>query len=102
MRCHFGKSGRYLHIAEFEGRTTEAQQEEGSIHVTLLVHTYRLCSKKPTRSPPTHMHSFQVDLGVIDEVQVHALLVVALGSEHRGFPLLGCCTLRCDQTARCG
>ncbi|KAI0747513.1 hypothetical protein C8Q74DRAFT_1442530 [Fomes fomentarius] len=65
VRCYFATSGGYLHLAVFEGRLDDTPKGEG-IPITLLIYTYRLCSKKPTRSPPTHMQSFEVDLGVFD------------------------------------
>ncbi|TBU34343.1 hypothetical protein BD311DRAFT_351384 [Dichomitus squalens] len=78
VKCHFAKSERHLHIAVFEGRATEAQKQDGSAQVTLLVHTYRLCSKKPTRSPPNHIHTSLVDLGTLDRSQLSQRLPCTL------------------------
>lgn len=77
MRCYFATSGSYLHLAVFEGGSDDAPKGEG-IPITLLVYTYRLCSKKPTRSPPTHMHNDQVDLQVVDLSQLSQRLPCTL------------------------
>lgn len=69
VKCHFSSCGQYLHIALLHGR----QQEDftGNIfrintHLTLEVLTYRLCAKKPSRSPPTPVHRVQAPLGTVD------------------------------------
>ena len=78
VKCHFAKTGRHLHIAVFQGRKVEARMEEGLTHITLMVHTYQLCSRKPTRSPPNYMHTCQADIGPFDLPQTPQILPCTL------------------------
>ncbi|EKM58423.1 uncharacterized protein PHACADRAFT_207247 [Phanerochaete carnosa HHB-10118-sp] len=72
MKCRFTEDGRYLRVAAFEGRQVQAQhpEEDAQTHVTMLVHSYRLCSQKPTRTPPTLVHTSRIDLGEFERSQL--------------------------------
>lgn len=79
MKCRFTKDGRHLHIASFEGRPVAAHGDgDLSMQVTLLVYTYRLCTRKPTRTPPALVHTSQVDLGVFQDSQLSPRLPCTL------------------------
>lgn len=59
VRCHF--AGQYLYVASFEGRTSKDSPNyipygPPPIIVDMVVYTYRLCSQKPTRVPPSLIH----------------------------------------------
>ncbi|KAI5116473.1 hypothetical protein M0805_001636 [Coniferiporia weirii] len=80
MKCHFSVCGGYLHIASLEGRREpiakrEKRKDEAQpvIKLALLVSTYRLCSKKPSRAPPSLIHRERIELRAVTSLTVSKL-----------------------------
>ncbi|KAK7047185.1 hypothetical protein VNI00_006851 [Paramarasmius palmivorus] len=76
MKCHFSACGQYLHIVALEGQRKPAKTKKPRIQalkLALLVATYRLSSRKTTRSPPTLIHRTRVDLGSTHSLNVSSL-----------------------------
>ncbi|KAJ7492169.1 hypothetical protein FB451DRAFT_519336 [Mycena latifolia] len=72
MKCHFSPCGLYIHFASLEAqkkpisghkKKTDPGAEMPPVKLALLVSTYRLSSRKTSRSPPTLVHRVRLDLG---------------------------------------
>ncbi|KAI0062760.1 hypothetical protein BV25DRAFT_1943480 [Artomyces pyxidatus] len=76
VKVHFSACGRYIHIASLEAQTDDCDDTKPKTHkassqvhelpelrLYLLLSTYRLSSRKTTRSPPSLVHRVKVDLG---------------------------------------
>ena len=76
MRCKFSPCGRFLHVAaldwnEFDcSNATDNEDDDTPMQYrfTLFLFTYRLCKKRPSRSPPSLVHHVRVDLGTVDDL----------------------------------
>ncbi|KAH9838292.1 uncharacterized protein C8Q71DRAFT_750327 [Rhodofomes roseus] len=70
MRCHFTDNGQYLHIAVAEGRPVvhgmAGDSNNASDDIQVRLYCYRLCTQKPTRSPPHLVHTSSVNVGIFD------------------------------------
>lgn len=81
MKCHFSPCGEYLHIASLEGqlkpvkKKKEASEDEDppKIRLSLLLSTYKLCAKQPSRSPPILLHRAKTALGLEARISVSKL-----------------------------
>ena len=67
MKCQFSLCGQYLHIASLEGHRGHVPRHNAkqppTMKLALLLSTYRLSSRKLTRSPPALIHRTKVNLG---------------------------------------
>jgi hypothetical protein len=80
MKCHFSPCGFYLHFASLEGQKkpgTSRKKKDGAerppVKLALLVSTYRLSSRKTTRSPPSLVHRARLYLGSESTLSVSKL-----------------------------
>ncbi|KAJ2934084.1 hypothetical protein H1R20_g2986, partial [Candolleomyces eurysporus] len=82
IQCIFSSCGQFMHIAALEGRRPDPKaivhtQKHGAplppIHLALLVSTYRLSSKKTTRSPPTLIHRIRIDLKEVKSINTRQM-----------------------------
>ncbi|GJE84886.1 hypothetical protein PsYK624_009620 [Phanerochaete sordida] len=69
VKCHFSPCGRYLHLALVRSQVTD--DFVGKLYVLctrIIVEalTYRLCTKRPTRSAPTLLHRVAAPLATLD------------------------------------
>lgn len=73
----FSPCGCYLHVASLEGRrTTQTESEFDSLSLALVVRTYRLCRRQPTRTPPALLHpesGVRLQLGTFPRLPVPRL-----------------------------
>ncbi|CCM02990.1 uncharacterized protein FIBRA_05105 [Fibroporia radiculosa] len=76
MKCRFSACGRFLHIAALEGQQPvqkKGTQNRQGLDIAVLVSTYRLSSRKTSRSPPTLIHRVRVKLGNKESLSVTKL-----------------------------
>ncbi|KAJ7762397.1 hypothetical protein DFH07DRAFT_814247 [Mycena maculata] len=79
MKGHFSPCGLYVHFASLEGqkkpvsRRKKELEGEQPIKLALLVSTYRLSSRKTSRSPPSLVHRARVYLGSATSLSVSKL-----------------------------
>ena len=83
MKLHFHPGGQYLHIACLEAqigsnrrrstRSRNGGQELPKLKLSVLLSTYRLSSRKTTRSPPSLIHRVKADLGNYNSLMVPRL-----------------------------
>lgn len=69
VKCHFSACGKYLHLALVRSFFINELKDDVYLLRTQFsaeVLTYRLCTKKPTRSPPTLLHRVYAELGSLD------------------------------------
>jgi len=76
VKLQFSPCGHFLHVASLEVRVTAVKGDQRcknmqciichplpDLHLYMLVLTYRLSTRKPTRSPPVLLHRVKADLG---------------------------------------
>ncbi|KAJ6601314.1 hypothetical protein DFH09DRAFT_1127428 [Mycena vulgaris] len=78
MKCHFSPCGNYVHFASLEGQKKPSRRKKKDaelppVKVALLVSTYRLSSRKTSRSPPSLMHRVRLYLGSESTLSVSKL-----------------------------
>ncbi|TFK33930.1 hypothetical protein BDQ12DRAFT_727356 [Crucibulum laeve] len=80
MKCHFSNCGCYLHIVALEGKHKMVPRkgrkrlgEAEPINFAVVVSTYRLSSRKTTRSPPTLIHLAKAEVGIKNNISVSKL-----------------------------
>ncbi|KAF7302531.1 hypothetical protein HMN09_00887500 [Mycena chlorophos] len=79
MKCYFSPDGSYVHFACLEGqkkpipRVLKKIGFKDTFKMALLVSTYRLSSRKTTRSPPILVHRARLALGVETTLSVAQL-----------------------------
>ncbi|KAF7302928.1 hypothetical protein MKEN_01255200 [Mycena kentingensis (nom. inval.)] len=79
MKCAFSPCGSYIHFACLEGqkkpRTNRHKKSlaDNLFNLALLISTYRLSSRKTTRSPPSLIFRTRVNLGAHEYVSVSRL-----------------------------
>ncbi|KZT72258.1 hypothetical protein DAEQUDRAFT_809156 [Daedalea quercina L-15889] len=85
MKLHFHPGGSFLHIASLEAQVQFGQNDQESsvqhdrgttppmLTLSVLLSTYRLSSRKTTRSPPLLIHRIKVKLGRYAKLTVSRL-----------------------------
>ncbi|KAJ7492122.1 hypothetical protein FB451DRAFT_1217062 [Mycena latifolia] len=80
MKCHFSLCGLYLHFASLEGQRKPIPRSKKKndsdpppVKLALLLSTYRLSTRKTTRSPPSLVHRVRLYLGSESTLSVSKL-----------------------------
>ncbi|KIJ50943.1 hypothetical protein M422DRAFT_27066 [Sphaerobolus stellatus SS14] len=79
IKCKFSSCGNYLHVAALEGqrRISSKPQEDGKdtnpLRLALVLLTYKLSKRKPTRTPPSLIHRARVQLESVTSLSVSRL-----------------------------
>lgn len=86
IQCSFSECGGYMHIAALEGCKPDAKADPEllelsksqdaplpPISLAMLVSTYRLSTRKTTKSPPKLIHRAQIDLKKVKSINTKQL-----------------------------
>ncbi|KAJ7145350.1 hypothetical protein C8R43DRAFT_953421 [Mycena crocata] len=75
MKCRFteSSSGSFLHVASLEGQRPAENKSNAGMKLALLVSTYSLCAKKPTRTPPVLVYRTRISLGTVQSLKTSDL-----------------------------
>ncbi|KAJ7201264.1 hypothetical protein GGX14DRAFT_524384 [Mycena pura] len=73
MKCHFSESssGSFLHVVSLEGQLPK--KSDAGMKLALLVSTYSLCRRKPSRSPPVLVYRTRISLGTVQSLKASKL-----------------------------